>query len=229
MSSAVRGAINTTFGQERTGSNLRSGRSPHNQIMAVGERAAQTGRCMKNPPAEENPHETRALARFAAVQAVEQARQAGLPLVHAIQQAAQQAWDGRIYAAATTQQINFLGEMSVATGVAAIKRKIPMGKIGVGDQNYFEELADIANRQYRGEVLFDQIFGEVPLKKILSWSKTPQGVAYLKAFDVVDPKQVTPYLVEKIELVKRMYPSYEARAAILKGAHSRINLKKDLI
>lgn len=104
MSSAVRGAINTTFGKERTGSNLRSGRSPHNQIMAVDWGAAQTGRCMKNPPAEENPHETRALARFAAVQAVEQARQAGLPLVHAIQQAAQQAWDGRIYAAATIEE-----------------------------------------------------------------------------------------------------------------------------
>jgi hypothetical protein len=104
VSSVVRGAVNTTFGQERTGSNLRSERSPHNQIMAVDWRAAQSGRCMKNLPAEENPHETRALARFAAVQAVEQARQAGLPLVHAIQQAAQQAWDGRIYAAATIEE-----------------------------------------------------------------------------------------------------------------------------
>lgn len=45
MSSAVRGAINTTFGQERTGSNIRSGRFPHNQIMAVDWGAAQTGRC----------------------------------------------------------------------------------------------------------------------------------------------------------------------------------------
>jgi transposase InsO family protein len=59
---------------------------------------------MKNPPSDENPHETRALARFAAVQAVEQARQAGLPLVQAIQQAAQQAWDGRLYAAATIEE-----------------------------------------------------------------------------------------------------------------------------
>jgi hypothetical protein len=129
---------------------------------------------------------------------------------------------------ARTQQINFLGEMSVATGVAAVKRKIPMGKISVGDQNYFEELADIANRQYRGEPLMDLIFGEAPLKKILSWSKTPQGVAYLKAFDVVDPKQVTPYLVEKMELVKRMYPSYEARAAILKGEVTSQQLEKFL-
>jgi len=60
---------------------------------------------MKNPPSDENPHETRALARFAAVQAVEQARQAGLPLVQAIQQAAQQAWDGRFYAAANDRGV----------------------------------------------------------------------------------------------------------------------------
>lgn len=59
---------------------------------------------MKNHPAEENPHETRALARFAAVQAVEQARQAGLPLVQAIAQAAQQLWDGRLYTAATIEE-----------------------------------------------------------------------------------------------------------------------------
>ena len=118
---------------------------------------------------------------------------------------------------ARTQQINFLGEMSVAAGVAAIKRKIPMSKIGVADENYFEELADIANRQYRGEPLMDLIFAETPLPEILKWSKTPAGTAYLKAFGIVDEKQIPSYLIEKVELVKRMYPSYEARAAILKG------------
>jgi len=118
---------------------------------------------------------------------------------------------------ARTQQINFLGEMSVAAGVAAIKRKIPMSKIGVGDQNYFEELADIANRQYRGEPLMDLIFAETPVEQILKWGNTPTGTAYLKAFGIVDEKQISGYLIEKVELVKRMYPSYEARAAILKG------------
>jgi hypothetical protein len=129
---------------------------------------------------------------------------------------------------ARTQQINFLGEMSVATGVAAIKRKIPMSKIGVGEQNYFEELADIANRQYRGEPLMDLIFAETPIEGILKWSKTPAGTAYLKAFGIVDEKQVPGYLLEKVELVKRMYPSYEARAAILKGEVTSQQLEKFL-
>jgi hypothetical protein len=118
---------------------------------------------------------------------------------------------------ARTQQINFLGEMSVASGVAAVKRKIPMSKIGVGDQNYFEELADIANRQYRGDPLMDLIFAETPVEKILRWGNTPEGTSYLKVFGIVDEKQIPTYLTEKIELVKRMYPSYEARAAIVKS------------
>jgi hypothetical protein len=127
---------------------------------------------------------------------------------------------------ARTAQINFHGEVAVAAGAAAIKRKIPMSKIGIGDENYFEELADIANRQYRGEPLMDLIFGETPMEEILRWGKTPEGKAYLKAFDVVDEKQVPGYLAEKVALVKRMYPSYEARAAILKGEVTSQQLEK---
>lgn len=54
-------------------------------------------------PAEENPQERRALARFAAVQAVLQACQNGLSFTQALQQGAQQAWDGRHFAAATLE------------------------------------------------------------------------------------------------------------------------------
>jgi hypothetical protein len=129
---------------------------------------------------------------------------------------------------ARTQQINFLGEMAVASNVAAIKRKIPMSRIGVGEVNYFEELADIANRQYRGEPLMDLIFGETPIEEIIRWGKTPAGKSYLKAFDIVDEKQAVSHLTEKVELVKRMYPSNQARAAILKGEITSQQLEKFL-
>jgi putative transposase len=52
---------------------------------------------------EENPREARALARFAAVQAVLQGVQNGRPMVQAAQQAAQQSWDGRYFAAPTIE------------------------------------------------------------------------------------------------------------------------------
>ena len=55
------------------------------------------------PLADENADEARALARFAAVQAVIQAVQNGNSLVSACQQAALQAWDGRLFASATIE------------------------------------------------------------------------------------------------------------------------------
>lgn len=53
--------------------------------------------------AAEDPRENRALGRFAAVQAVMQGVQNGLSMVQAVQQAAQQPWDGRYFAAATIE------------------------------------------------------------------------------------------------------------------------------
>jgi transposase InsO family protein len=53
--------------------------------------------------ADEDPHQRRALARFAAVQMVKQARQSGLSFLQALQRAAQQPWDERYYAASTIE------------------------------------------------------------------------------------------------------------------------------
>jgi putative transposase len=59
---------------------------------------------MKKPVlVEDNPRDARALARFAAVQKVMQGVQSGLAMVQSAQQAAEQAWDGRFYAAATIE------------------------------------------------------------------------------------------------------------------------------
>ena len=54
-------------------------------------------------PSDENPRDSRALARFAAVQIVEQVIQNGVALVQAAQQASQQPWDGRFFSAATIE------------------------------------------------------------------------------------------------------------------------------
>lgn len=54
-------------------------------------------------PADDDPRERRALARFAAVQAVLQARQRGLSVSRALREAAQQPWDGRYFSAETLE------------------------------------------------------------------------------------------------------------------------------
>ena len=60
---------------------------------------------MKNTtPTHEDPREARALARFAAVQMVLQARQNGVPFFRALAQAAAQAWDGRYFSARTIEE-----------------------------------------------------------------------------------------------------------------------------
>jgi hypothetical protein len=129
---------------------------------------------------------------------------------------------------AKTQMINFLGEKAAATALTSIRRKIPLSKIGVADENYFKELAYIANRNYRGDKLMDRIFAEQSPADIIRWGKTPEGRAYLKPFDVFDTEDIAPYITEKIDLVKRMYPSYEARAAIVKGEVTATQLEKTL-
>jgi putative transposase len=53
--------------------------------------------------ADDDPRQRRALARFAAVQMVLQARQREIPLYRALQQAAQQPWDARFYSADTIE------------------------------------------------------------------------------------------------------------------------------
>ena len=55
-------------------------------------------------PSDEDPRQRRALARFAAVQMVLQSRQRGCALGRALQEAAQQPWDGRFYSADTIQE-----------------------------------------------------------------------------------------------------------------------------
>jgi transposase InsO family protein len=55
-------------------------------------------------PAEEDPHQRRALARFSAVNWITQAIQNGLSLSRAVHAAAEQAWGGRVYSAATLEE-----------------------------------------------------------------------------------------------------------------------------
>ena len=55
-------------------------------------------------PSEEDPRQIRALARFAAVQAVLQACQAGQSLCRALQHASEQPWAGRLYCPASIEE-----------------------------------------------------------------------------------------------------------------------------
>jgi hypothetical protein len=129
---------------------------------------------------------------------------------------------------ARTSDINYLGELSIGLRKSAIDRKVPLSKIGVSDPLYFEELAYLANRQYRGDELMNLILAETPMPELIRWASTDTGAAYLRQFDVFDAKDAQAYLADKVGLVERTFPSYEARAAMLKGEVTSQQLQKFL-
>lgn len=58
-------------------------------------------------PADEDPRQRRALARFGAVNWIAQALQNGLSLTRAVSAAADQSWDGRLYAPSTLEEWHY--------------------------------------------------------------------------------------------------------------------------
>lgn len=128
-----------------------------------------------------------------------------------------------------TSQINYLGELSTGQTVSLIKRKQPMSRISVNDPLYFEELAYQANRFHRGDPLMDLIFAEKSTKEIQQWASTGPGKSYLSQFvDIKDADAVANHLADKTALMQRMYPSMEARAAILNREVTSQELQKFL-
>ena len=116
---------------------------------------------------------------------------------------------------ARTVDMNFLGELSVGTRKALVERKVPLDTVKVSDPLYFGELEYIANRVMRGDPLMDLILGNTPVTELQRWAASSAGIQYLRAFDVFDPKDVNSFLADKISMVNRTFPSFEARAAIL--------------
>jgi hypothetical protein len=116
---------------------------------------------------------------------------------------------------ARTADLNFLGELSTGTRKSLIERKVPLDTIKISDPLYFEELTYIANRVMRGDPLMDLILGNTSMAQLQKWAISDPGIRYLRAFDITDASQINSYLADKVALVNRTFPSFEARAAIL--------------
>jgi len=126
---------------------------------------------------------------------------------------------------ARTTDLNILGELSVGTRKALITRKTPGHVVSVSDPVYFSELEYIANRIMRQDPLIDLIMKETPASRLAEWAASDAGIAYMKAFDVVDPKEYGSFISDRIALVHRTFPSIEARAAIARGEVSAQQLQ----
>lgn len=116
---------------------------------------------------------------------------------------------------ARTTDLNVMGELSVGTRKALIERKMPGSTVRISDPTYFSELEYIANRIFRQDPLMDLILAETPITELARWASSDAGIAYMKAFDVVDPSEYASFISERVGLVRRTFPTVEARSAIL--------------
>lgn len=126
---------------------------------------------------------------------------------------------------ARTTDLNILGELSVGMRKSLIERKTPGHLVSTSDPLYFSELEYIANRIMRQDPLMDLIMAETPASRLAEWAASDAGIAYMKAFDVVDPKEYTAFIADRVALVHRTFPSIEARAAISRGEVSAQQLQ----
>lgn len=116
---------------------------------------------------------------------------------------------------ARTTDLNLLGDLAVGTRKSLIERKVPVDKVRVTDPLYFQELEYIANRIMRQDPLMDLILAETPASRLADWASSSAGISYMRAFDVVDPKEYASFISERVALVHRTFPTIETRAAVL--------------
>jgi len=126
---------------------------------------------------------------------------------------------------ARTTDLNVLGELSVGIRKSLIERKTPGHVVSVSDPTYFGELEYIANRIMRKDPLMDLILAEAPTSRLAEWAASDAGISYMRAFDVVDPKEYSSFIADRVALVHRTFPSIEARAAIARGEVSAQQLQ----
>lgn len=127
-----------------------------------------------------------------------------------------------------TQELNFLNELSVGTRKAAIQRKTPNAPTVVGSPTYFEELANIANRYIRQEPLMDLILQGKSINEIMDWALSFEGKKYVETFGLLDESEILGYVQDQVGMVKRMFPSAEARLTIFEKEVTSQELQKML-
>lgn len=129
---------------------------------------------------------------------------------------------------ASTTELNYISDISVGTRKALINRKVPNIPIDTTNPIYYQELAHVANDLIRRDPLMDLILAETPAEDLYRWGLTSEGRSYLGVFGVESVDSIPTYINEKIALIKRTFPSVEARAAILEREVKPVELQKML-
>jgi hypothetical protein len=129
---------------------------------------------------------------------------------------------------ARTTDLNIMAETSVGIRKSLVEFKVPNTLISVSHPEYFNELSYIANRVMRQDPLMDLILAETPVSELARWATSDAGIAYMREFGVINPKQYESFIAERIGIVRRTFPTVEVRAAILQREVTAAELQKML-
>lgn len=125
-----------------------------------------------------------------------------------------------------TTQVNFLGEARMGVKQGLLKQRASQEITDINSPKYFEELAFVANRFIRRDVLMDEILAGKSEQELITWAL--KNKAYTKSFNVELESEVPGFIKHKINLVNRYFPDETAKALILKQEVSAVDLQKIL-
>lgn len=126
---------------------------------------------------------------------------------------------------AGTIGVTYLNELNVGTRQSIIMRKAPGTITDVDNPLYFEELAYVVNRSFRGDPLVDKILRNTDFKTLVKWGESPEGIAYMEQFGGSTVGQVPDFIRSRVSFVNRYLPNKAAQAAALEGEVTSVQLQ----
>jgi hypothetical protein len=124
-----------------------------------------------------------------------------------------------------TVETTYLGESSVGTRQSVIMRKAPDQIVDVSNPLYFEELAYVINRAFRGDPLVNKILSNVNFKDLVAWGQSPSGIAYMEQFGGYTIGSVPDFIRSRVSFVNRYIPNKAVQAKVLEGEVTSNQLK----
>jgi hypothetical protein len=121
------------------------------------------------------------------------------------------------FANSRTASQTYLGDLHEGIRQGLIMRRSPQTVTRSNNPMYFEELAYLVNRSFRGDPLVDQVLEGKTFDEILEWGLSDVGQSYFAQYGTVTKSQIPAMVRDQVAMVYRYLPNQEARSLALKG------------
>ncbi len=129
------------------------------------------------------------------------------------------------FANSRTSSQTYLGDLHEGIRQGLIMRRSPNGITRVNNPMYFEELAYLVNRSFRGDPLVDQVLAGETYENLLKWATSDAGISYFQQFGTITKGQIPDILRNRVSMVYRYLPNEEARRLASQGEVRSIDLQ----